>query len=141
MPGKKGRSGRRSRTSFYEAPGERKSLITGEPTMQSLSFDELCSFRQQLMVHTEQIPDDLYLKMTGLVDSLIRQRQWTWQQIHMARWMAVRLSRNSDNKMVDDSVFKAATKHHLVADTPARGGSAAMKESYWWMEDRWRQVV
>jgi hypothetical protein len=58
---------------------------------------------------------------------------WTMEQVHLYRWYFVRYAmREAGQRIVDDSAFAYAAK--AVADTPAFGGPAAMKQSYAWVQ-------
>jgi hypothetical protein len=67
------------------------------------------------------------------------QAPWTMQQVHLHRWYYVRYAiRHKGQRIVDDSAYEYAAK--AVADTPAKGGAAAMKQSYMWVQKRTDQL-
>src|SRR5271157_4287594 len=57
---------------------------------------------------------------------------WTWEQVHLYRWYFVRYAIHAGQRMVDDTAFRYAADR--VANTPAHGGTAAMRRSYVWVQ-------
>lgn len=87
------------------------------------------------MNNSEQIPEDDYAKLDAYLCEQERQAPWGRQLIHMTRWFYVKKAILLGYKIVDESAFEYAANE--CADSPAYGGLAAMKASYFWMQKRW----
>jgi hypothetical protein len=59
---------------------------------------------------------------------------WTWQEVHLFRWYFVRYAVHDGKRIVDETAFDYAAE--AVKATPARGGTAAMRRSYVWVQKR-----
>jgi hypothetical protein len=123
------RSGRRSVASLRPA-GEfaRRSYGEAKPTP-----NELRDTLRKLIENAERLPSDLYHKLRRLLEWHLNQVPWTMEEVHLRRWYFVRYAmREKGKRIVDDSAFEYAAE--AVADTPAKGGPAAMKQSYIWVQ-------
>jgi hypothetical protein len=105
------------------------------------SDDALYEIREQrllLLINRERLPEDDYAKLDGYLRKQERQAPWSLQLIHMTRWFHVKAAISLGYKTLDGSAFDYAAAE--CAGTPAAGGPAAMKSSFWWMKKRWRQT-
>lgn len=118
-------SGRRS------AASTRQSAAVHVPTLPQLQVMLL-----RLRAHADNMPDHLYRDLRQNLEWQIAQTEWSMTRIHQWRWFAVREAARRGYGLVateyNNNAFEIAAE--TLADTPAAGGAAAMKGSYFWIK-------
>jgi hypothetical protein len=135
MTGTKGRSGRRNAVSLSLSPPPPPP--DDADRLNSPRLYQIHELRWLLLKNRGQIPEDDYAKLDAYFREQGRQAPWGKRLIHMTRWYHVKSALSDGYKIIDGSAFEYAAAE--CADTPAVGGPAAMKASYFWMKKHMRE--
>lgn len=101
--------------------------VDGPPeVLRAPTLDELEDLRSLLVIHAEQVPAELYLRLSDLIDWSILQQPWTRRHIQLTRWRRVRDSLERGNKL--EAAYLDAKK--ACEGTPAQAGVKMMKKDF-----------